>query len=107
LKFFKKKERKNEEIKRYKQDFHEKVKEIHSIKIAFLKLDHENKKNIKIIQEMIIETAKAKINEEIFSFPPEDYFKELKKALDFGKTSDRFLSKLIEVFLKKEVRYFI
>ena len=52
---------------------------------------------MKIIEDMIIEIAKEKINEEIFSFPPEDYYKELKSFLQFGKTSDRLLSKLIEV----------
>lgn len=73
------------------------MKETHAIKIAFLKLDHENKKNVKIIEEMIIETAKQKLDQEIFSFPPEEYYNELKNALQFEKTSDRLLSKLIEV----------
>jgi len=46
---------------------------------------------------MIIETAKQDVDRKIFSFPPEDYYKELKNTLQFGKTSDRLLSKLIEV----------
>jgi len=77
---------------------------MHAIKISFLKLDQENKRNVKIIEDMIIETAKEKINDEVFSFPPEDYYKELKNFLQFGKTSDKLLSKLIEV---KHFKYII
>lgn len=62
-----------------------------------MKLDQENKRNVKIIEDMIIETAKHKVEQEIFTFPPEEYYKELKNTLQFGKTTDRQLSKLIEV----------
>ncbi len=48
------------------------MKELHTVKIAFLKLDQENKCNVKIIKDMIVETAKNKVNQEVFSFPPEE-----------------------------------
>lgn len=53
-----------EELIKYKNELNKKSKECHSIKIAFLKLDTENKKNIKIIEEVLQEASKQKGEEE-------------------------------------------
>jgi hypothetical protein len=53
-----------EELIKYKNELNKKSKECHSLKIAFLKLDAENKKNIKIIEEVLQEASKQKGEEE-------------------------------------------
>lgn len=75
-----------------------KNKEIHSLKIAFAKLDEENKKNIHILEEVIIEANKHKRNNgDGFKFNPEDLANEIRNCLTYSVTSDKLLAKLLEV----------
>lgn len=77
-------------------------KEIHSLKIAFAKLDEENKKNLHIIEEVIIEANKHRRNTgEGFKFDPKDLESEIRNCLTYSVTSDKLLAKLLEVVLFK------
>lgn len=81
-------------------DMNRKNKEIHSLKIVFAKLDEENKKNIHIIEQVIIEANKHKKNIcEGFKFDPEDLENEIRNCLAYSVTSDKLLAKLLEVIL--------
>lgn len=75
-----------------------KNKEIHNLKIAFAKLDEENKRNIHIIEEVIIEANKhRKNNGDAFKFDPENLVNEIHNCLAYSVTSDKLLAKLLEV----------
>ena len=80
-----------------KCEVNKKNKEIHSMKIAFVKLDDENKKNIRILEEVIIEANRNKKKMEKQPYSPEDLENEIKNVLTYATPSDRLLSKLIEV----------
>lgn len=81
-----------------------KNKEIHSLKMAYAKLDEENKKNIHIIEEVIIEANKhRKNNGEGFKFNPEDLEKEIRDCLTYSVTSDKLLIKLLEVIFLNQI----
>ncbi len=94
-----------EETNNLKIEINRKNKEIHLLKIAFAKLDEENKKNIHVIEEVIIEANRnKKSNGDGFKFNPEDLEKEIRNCLTYSITSDKLLVKLLEVifhFLKK------
>ena len=91
------KEKLNEEIKNMKLEVNKKNKEIHSMKIQFVKLDDENKKNIRILEEVIIEANRNRKKMETVKYSAEDLEHEIKKILTYATPSDRLLSKLMEV----------
>lgn len=81
-----------------KYEVNKKNKELHSLKIAFVKLDDENKKNIRILEEVIIEANKnRKKNMESIKYTAEDLENEIRNVLTYSSPSDKLLSKLIEV----------
>lgn len=85
-----------------KHELNKKNKEIHSLKIAFSKLDEENKKNLHIIEEVLIEANKHRRNlGESFNFNPEDLENEIRNCLTYSVTSDKLLVKLLEVISLK------
>lgn len=49
-----------EELIKSKNEINRKNKEYHMLKIAYLKLDNENKRNLKIIEEVLNEAARQK-----------------------------------------------
>ena len=55
-----------------KLEVNKKNKEIHSMKVAFVKLDDENKKNIRILEEVIIEANRNKKKLETVKYTTED-----------------------------------
>lgn len=80
-----------------KFEVNKKNKEIHSMKIAFVKLDDENRKNIRILEEVIIEANKNKKNLESFKYSPEELESEIKNVLSYYTPSEKLLGKLVEV----------
>lgn len=79
-----------------KCEVNKKNKEIHSMKIAFVKLDDENKKNIRILEEVIIEANRNRKKMETIKYTAEDLENEIKNVLTYSNPSDKLLSKLIE-----------
>jgi len=67
------------------------------MKIAYIKLDEENKKNIKIIEEIIIEAGRG--NGENGKLTPEEFDLEIKSILAYTHPSDKMILKLKEVIL--------
>jgi hypothetical protein len=53
-----------EELIKSKNELNKKHKEVHSLRISFFKLDAENRKNIKIIEEVLQEASKQRGEEE-------------------------------------------
>lgn len=49
------------------------------------------------MEDMIMETLRNKNDVEILGFNPDDFTEEIKRLLNFQKTSDHMLKKLIEV----------
>jgi len=84
-----------EELINYKNDINKKNKELHSLKIAFIKLDEENKKNMKIIEEIIIEAGRGR--GEMAKMTPEDLDSEIKNIMGYTHPSDKMVLKLKEV----------
>jgi hypothetical protein len=56
-------EKLKEELIKCKNEMNKKNKEFHMLKIAYLKLDSENKRNLKIIEEVLQEAARQKGDE--------------------------------------------
>lgn len=79
----------------YKNEINKKNKEFHSLKIAFLKLDEENKKNVKIIEDIIIEAGRGK--GDIVKMTPEDLEIEIKNIMNYTHPSEKLILKLKEV----------
>jgi len=92
------KDKLQEELINYKNDLNKKNKELHSVKIAFMKLDEENKKNLKIIEEIIIESGRGK--GELAKMSPEELDFEIKNIMEYTHPSDKMVYKLREVNLK-------
>ena len=80
-----------------------KNKEFHNMKISYLKLDEENKKNIKIIEEIIIESGRNQKNSELIKMNQDELELEIKNIISISNPSDKLLLKLKEVnfFLKQ------
>jgi len=77
------------------------------MKIAYAKLDEENKKNIHIIEEVIIEANRHKKNiGDGFKFNPEDLEREIKNCLSYSVTSDKLIAKLLEVKKFKFIKFY-
>jgi hypothetical protein len=70
---------------------------MHNLKIAFIKLDEENKKNIKIIEEIIIETGRNQKNSELIKMDQEELENEIKNMMTIANPSEKTLNKLKEV----------
>jgi len=85
-----------EELINYKNEINKKNKELHNIKISFIKLDEENKKNIKIMEEIIIEAGRGRGG--IIKMTPEEYDLEIKKIMEYSHPSEKNISKLKEVY---------
>jgi hypothetical protein len=82
-----------------KLEVNKKNKEIHSMKVAFVKLDDENKKNIRILEEVIIEANRNKKKLETVKYTTEDMENEIMNVLSYHSPSDKLLSKLMEVII--------
>jgi predicted DNA-binding ArsR family transcriptional regulator len=54
------KDKMHEEMIKNKTEMNKKNKDFHSLKIAYSKLENENKKNVKIIEEILEEASKQK-----------------------------------------------
>ena len=73
-----------------------------NLKISCIKLDELNKRNIKIIEEVILEGNRNRKNGEVTRFNLEDLESEIRNVLKFSPTSDKLILKLLEViFLQK------
>ena len=81
----------------YKNDNNKKNKEFQNLKIAFLKLDDENKKNLKIIEEILLEAGRTKRDGEAFKMSPEELENEVKNVLGYSHPSDKMIYRLKEV----------
>ncbi len=81
----------------YKNEINKKNKEIHNMKIAFMKLDEENKKNIKIIEEIIIEAGRTIKDGDIFKMNAEELENEIRHIMTYTHPSDKMIYKLKEV----------
>jgi len=68
------------------------------MKIAYIKLDEENKKNIKIIEEIIIETGRNQKNSELIKMNQEELENEIKNMMTISNPSEKTLFKLKEVY---------
>lgn len=86
-----------EELINHKNELNKKNKEFHNLKISFLKLDEENKKNIKIIEDIIIEAGRGKKDGEMSNLSPEELENEIKNIMAYTHPSDKMLYKLKEV----------
>jgi len=82
-----------------KNEINKKNKELQSIKFAYIKLDEENKKNIKIIEEIIIETGRNQKNSELIKMNQEELENEIKNMIAISNPSEKTLFKLKEVNL--------
>jgi hypothetical protein len=49
-----------EELIKAKSELNRKVKELHSLKILYIKLDNENKRNVRIIEEVLDEATRLR-----------------------------------------------
>ena len=67
------------------------------MKISFLKLDEENKKNIKILEEIIIESGRTIKEGDCFKLTSDELESEIKNILAYTHPSDKMLLKLKEV----------
>lgn len=67
------------------------------MKISFLKLDEENKKNIKILEEIIIESGRTIKEGDCFKLTSEELESEIKNIMAYTHPSDKMLLKLKEV----------
>lgn len=83
-----------------KCEVNKKNKEMHSMKIAFVKLDDENKKNIRILEEVIIEANRNRKKMETVKYSSDEMENEIKNVLTYHTPSDKLLTKLMEVKLK-------
>jgi hypothetical protein len=81
----------------HKNEFNKKNKELHNLKIAYIKLDEENKKNIKIIEEIIIETGRNQKNSELVKMDQEMLESEIRNMMTMSNPSEKTLFKLKEV----------
>lgn len=70
---------------------------MHNLKIAYIKLDEENKKNIKIIEEIIIETGRNQKNSELIKMNQEELENEIKNMMTIANPTEKTLFKLKEV----------
>ena len=89
-----------EELINYKNEINKKNKELHNFKIAFIKLDEENKKNVKIIEEIIMESGRGR--GEIAKISPEELDSEIKNIMAYTHPSDKMILKLKEVIFKNK-----
>jgi len=89
-----------------KCEVNKKNKEMHSMKIAFVKLDDENKKNIRILEEVIIEANKNRKKMETVKYSTDEMENEIKNVLTYHTPSDKLFSRLMEVNKIKEIFLF-
>ena len=73
---------------------------IRNVKIAYIKLDEENKKNIKIIEEIIIESGRNQKNSELIKMNQDELENEVKNIFSIANPSEKTLFKLKEVLIK-------
>jgi len=92
------KDKLQEELIKHKNEINKKNKELHNLRIAFIKLDEENKKNIKIIQEIITAAGRSSKSES-GKVTPEELEKEIKQTLEYTHPTEKVLLRLKEVFL--------
>ena len=83
-----------------KNEIHKKNKDYHNLKVAYFKLDEENKKNVKIIEKIIIECGRNMKCAELNKMNSEEYDNEIKNILSIGMPTERTLLQLKEVILK-------
>jgi len=76
------------------------------LKIAFIKLDEENKKNVKIIEDIILEAGRTRKDGETYKMTPEELENEIKSVMGYTHPSDKMLYKLKEVKLNKKILNF-
>ena len=81
----------------HKNEVNKKNKELHNLKIAYIKLDEENKKNIKIIEEIIIETGRNQKNSELVKMDQEMLESEIRNMMTMSNPTEKTLFKLKEV----------
>ena len=81
----------------HKNEINKKNKEFNSLKVAYIKLDEENKKNIKIIEEIIIETGRNQKNSELIKMNQDELENEIKNMMTLSNPSEKTLFKLKEV----------
>ena len=86
-----------EELIKAKSELNRKVKELHSLKILYGKLDNENKRNVRIIEEVLDEATRLRAlnNSKDRNLEDESNIKNLLANTYF---SDFTLNKLKEVF---------
>ena len=70
-----------------KCEVNKKNKELHSMKVAFVKLDDENKKNIRILEEVIIESNRNRKKVETIKYTAEDLENEIRNVLTYSTPS--------------------
>ena len=87
----------NEELITYKNEINKKNKEFNYLKISYNKLDEENKKNINIIEQIIIESGRNQRNTQLINMNQEDLENEIKNIFCISNPSDKMLNKLKEV----------
>jgi hypothetical protein len=88
-----------EELIKSKNELNKRNKDYHSLKISYLKLDSENKRNIKIIEEILEEASKQKSNpQNNKERKSEEDESELKNILANTHVSMSNVYKLKEVF---------
>jgi hypothetical protein len=63
-----------------------------------MKLDEENKKNMKIIEDIILEAGRTNKDGENFKMTAEELENEIKCIMGYTHPSDKMLFKLKEVF---------
>jgi hypothetical protein len=80
-----------------KNEINKKNKEFHNLKIAYFKLDEENKKNVKIVDEIIQSYGRNTKTVDLNKMKSDDYENEIKNILSMGIPSEKTLLRLNEV----------
>ena len=81
----------------HKNEINKKNKEFHNLKVSYIKLDEENKKNIKIIEEILIESGRSQKNSDLIKMNPEELENEIRNIFSVANPSDKTLFRLKEV----------
>ena len=87
----------NEELIQYKNEINKKNKEFNYLKISYNKLDEDNKKNIRIIEEIILESGRNQRNSQLINMNQEELENEIKNIFSISNPSEKMLNKLKEV----------
>lgn len=87
----------NDELLGVKQEINKKIRDYNNLKFAYIKLDEENKKNVKVIEEIISACGRSTSSDELNKMNPQELENEIRNILTLRSPSDGMIVKLRDV----------